>query len=101
MSNKMLLLRPPPNLDETLESYLIRIALVNGHGQPRSFMSALKHHLCDIDELRFESLPIDIAVFNPCYSKQNSASRTHAIRILSHLLFKEPVELQHQLLYVP
>jgi hypothetical protein len=94
MGKKRLLLRPHPVSDETLESYLIRVALANGHKQAKTFMSALKHHLCGIDGSRFESLPIDIAAFNPCYSKQNSASRTHAIRALSHLLFKEPIELQ-------
>ncbi|MGF1760847.1 TniQ family protein [Photobacterium sagamiensis] len=67
---------------------------VNGYKQSKPFLSALKRYLCNIDELRFESLPTDLTVFNPCYSRQNSASRTHAIRALSHLVFKEPVELQ-------
>jgi len=90
----MLLKRPSPHNDETLESYLIRVANENGDEHIKPFLTKLKRYLCDIDERRFSSLPTDIAVFNPCHSKQSSASRTHAIRALSHLVFKEPVELQ-------
>lgn len=90
----MLLKRPPPHNDESLESYLIRVANENGDEHIKPFLTMLKRYLCNTDELRFSSLPTDLAVFNPCYSKQSSASRTHALRALSHLVFKEPVELQ-------
>ncbi|MCG6368745.1 TniQ family protein, partial [Vibrio fluvialis] len=42
----MLLQRPKPFEDESLESYLIRIANRNGYQDVDRFLSALKHYLC-------------------------------------------------------
>ncbi len=91
---KTMLLQPPkPFEDESLESYLIRIANKNGYQDFDRFLSALKHYLCDGDSERFSSFPTDIRRINPYSSKHSSAARSHALHQISQLTFTEPVDL--------
>ncbi|TOG37983.1 hypothetical protein CGJ01_24235, partial [Vibrio parahaemolyticus] len=69
--------RPKPFEDESLESYLIRIANKNGYQDVDHFLSALKHYLCDGDSEKFSSFPTDIRRINPYSSKHSSAARSH------------------------
>ncbi|HHC7267606.1 TPA: TniQ family protein [Vibrio parahaemolyticus] len=89
----MLLQRPKPFEDESLESYLIRIANRNGYQDVDRFLSALKHYLCDGDSEKFSSFPTDIRRINPYSSKHSSAARSHALHQISQLTFTEPVDL--------
>lgn len=94
----MLLKRPEPYTDESLESYFIRVGNLNGYGNTQKFLSSLKRYLCNKNPSLFESLPPNLSTFNPCHAQLSSASRLHAIRELSQLVFKETVSLQRLLL---
>ncbi|EGR4229193.1 TniQ family protein [Vibrio cholerae] len=89
----MLLQRPKPFEDESLESYLIRIANRNGYQDVDRFLSALKHYLCDGNSEKFSSFPTDIRRINPYSSKHSSAARSHALQKIGQLTFTESVDL--------
>ncbi len=85
----MLLQRPEPFTDESLESYLIRVANKNGYERPDRFLSALKRFLYDIDSDTFSTFPTDIRRIHPCFSRTNSKSRIKALHQISQLTFTE------------
>jgi hypothetical protein len=89
----MLLQRPKPHADESLESYLIRVANKNGYENINRFLMALKSYLCDIDSKRFASFPTDIKRIHPYSSQRSSAARSHALQHISQLTFTETADL--------
>ncbi len=89
----MLLQRPTPYEDESLESFVIRVANKNGYDDVHRFLMAIKSFLLDIDYDGFQSFPTEIGRINPCSSKNNSRSRTEALQKLSQMTFNEPAEL--------
>ncbi|AMF93042.1 TniQ family protein [Vibrio fluvialis] len=89
----MLLQRPKPQADESLESYLIRVANNNGYENINRFLVALKHYLCHIDSKRFTTFPTDIRQINPSSSQRSSAARSHALQYISQLTFTETADL--------
>ncbi|MBL4828893.1 MAG: TniQ family protein [Aliivibrio sp.] len=89
----MFLQRPKPQKDETLESFLIRVANKNGYEDVHRFLMATKRYLQDIDHTLFQTFPTDIKLINPYSSKVNSRSRTEALHRFSQMTFNEPTEL--------
>lgn len=89
----MLLQRPKPYPDESLESFFIRLANKNGYSDVHRFLVAVKRYLLDIAPTKFQTFPTDICRINPYSSNKNSSSRTHALHQLSQLTFNEPVGL--------
>lgn len=89
----MLLQRPKPHSDESLESYLIRVANKNGYESTGRFLISLKSYLCDIDSHRFASFPTDIRLIHPYSSQRSSSPRSHALQHISQLTFTEAPEL--------
>lgn len=89
----LLLQRPAPYSDESLESYFIRVANKNGYTDISRFLATLKRFLNDINSYQFQSFPTDICQLNPCSSKNHSGSRTHALHLISQMTFNEPADL--------
>ena len=89
----MFLQRPQPHKDETLESFLIRVANQNGYEDVHRFLLATKRYLQDIDNELFQIFPTDIKLINPYSSKNNSRSRTSALHRFSQMTFNEPTDL--------
>nr|WP_319556684.1 TniQ family protein [uncultured Vibrio sp.] len=89
----MLLQRPKPYPDESLESFFIRVANKNGYSDVHRFLVAVKRYLLDIDPTKFQTFPTDICRINPYSSNKHSSSRTHALHQFSQLTFNEPANL--------
>lgn len=89
----MLLQRPKPYPDESLESFFIRVANKNGYSDVNRFLVAVKRYLLDVEPKKFQTFPTDICRINPYSSNKHSISRTHALHQLSQLTFNEPVDL--------
>ncbi|PNH98471.1 TniQ family protein [Vibrio diazotrophicus] len=89
----MLLQRPKPYPDESLESFFIRVANKNGYDDIQRFLEALKRFLQDKSPKQFQTFPTDICKINPYSSKNHSTARTNALRELSHMTFNEPANL--------
>ncbi|MFG0774258.1 TniQ family protein [Vibrio plantisponsor] len=89
----MLLQRPKPYPDESLESFFIRVANKNGYDDIQRFLEALKRFLIDKNPRQFQTFPTNICKINPYSSKNHSISRTNALLELSHMTFNEPANL--------
>jgi len=89
----MLLLRPTPYSDESLESFFTRVANKNGYDDVQRFLEAIKLYLIDRNPKLFKTFPTDICLINPYSSLRHSGSRTHALHLLSQLTFNEPTNL--------
>lgn len=89
----MLLQRPKPHSDESLESYLIRVANKNGYENINRFLAAIKSYLCDIDTKQYSSFPTEIHKIHPYSSLYNSGARSHALQHISQLTFTETTDL--------
>ncbi|QUM76171.1 TniQ family protein [Moritella sp. 24] len=85
--------RPAPHHDESLESFVIRIANKNGYDDVTRFLMAVKRLLQNIDTYKFQTFPTNISLLNPFSSKAHSTARTAALHKLGSLTFNEPVEL--------
>ncbi|WP_413113976.1 TniQ family protein [Thaumasiovibrio sp. DFM-14] len=94
----MLLKRPAPHNDESLESYLVRVSTLNGYQKPYQFLSSLQRFLTNLDSSKYVPFPDGLHQFNPCHAKVSSKSRIHLIHALSQLTFNEPVSLQKLLI---
>lgn len=89
----MFLIRPTPYDDESLESFFIRLANLNGYDDVHRFLMATKRFLEDIDQSTFKTFPTDITRINPYSSQNNSTSRTKSFLQMSQMTFNEPVDL--------
>lgn len=89
----MLLQRPKPYPDESLESFFIRVANKNGYEDIQRFLEALKRFLQGKKTRKFQTFPTDICKINPYSSKNHSTARTNALHELSHMTFNEPANL--------
>ncbi|OLQ72983.1 hypothetical protein BIT28_07350 [Photobacterium proteolyticum] len=85
----MFLQRPTPHADESLESFLIRVANANGYSDVYRFLVATKRYLEDIDSSKYQTFPTDIRRINPCSSKVNSGPRSEALLKISQMTFNE------------
>lgn len=89
----MFVQRPKPHIDETLESFLIRVANKNGYDDVHRFLVATKRYLQSIDHRGFQTFPSDISKINPCSANNSSSARTASFLKLAQLTFNEPTEL--------
>ncbi|MEX3070464.1 TniQ family protein [Vibrio alginolyticus] len=89
----MLLQRPQPYRDESLESFFIRVANKNGYDDIHRFLQAIKRFLQDIDHNGYQTFPTDVTRINPCSANNNSSARTASFLKLAQLTFNEPPEL--------
>lgn len=78
----MLLQRPKPYPDESLESFFIRVANKNGYSDVHWFLVAVKRYLLDIDPRKFQTFPTDICRINLTHPR-NIQSREHTHYITS------------------
>lgn len=86
----MLLQRPKPYSDESLESFFIRVANKNGYDDVRRFLETTKRYLQNIDHHDYQTFPTDITRINPCSANNSSNSRTASLLKLAQLTFNEP-----------
>ncbi|MEZ9105672.1 TniQ family protein [Vibrio cyclitrophicus] len=89
----MLLQRPKPHSNESLESFFIRVANKNGYEDVNRFLMATKRYLQDIDFSGFQTFPTNICKMNPASAKSSSSARTASFLKLAQLTFNEPIEL--------
>ncbi|WP_261895843.1 TniQ family protein [Vibrio cyclitrophicus] len=89
----MLLQRPKPHSNESLESFFIRVANKNGYEDVNRFLMATKRYLQDIDFSGFQTFPTNICKMNPASAKSSSSARTASLLKLAQLTFNEPTEL--------
>lgn len=72
----MLLQRPKPYQNESLESFLIRVANKNGYSYVNQFLVAVKRYLLDVEPKKFQTFPTDICRINHT-PQTNIQSREH------------------------
>ncbi|KAA8666698.1 TniQ family protein [Vibrio gigantis] len=89
----MLLQRPKPHSNESLESFFIRVANKNGYEDVNRFLMATKRYLQDIDCSGFQTFPTNIGKMNPASAKSSSSARIASLLKLAQLTFNEPPEL--------
>lgn len=89
----MLLQRPKPHSNESLESFFIRVAHQNGYEDVHRFLLAMKRYLQDIDHSGFQAFPTNICKMNPASAKSSSRTRIASFLKLAQLTFNEPVDL--------
>ncbi|WP_342356409.1 TniQ family protein [Vibrio splendidus] len=89
----MLLQRPKPHSNESLESFFIRVANKNGYEDVNRFLMATKRYLQDIDFSGFQTFPTNICKMNPASAKSSSGSRTAALHKLSQMTYNKPADL--------
>ncbi|MCG9642111.1 TniQ family protein [Vibrio sp. Isolate34] len=89
----MLLQRPKPHSNESLESFFIRVANKNGYEDVNRFLMATKRYLQDIDFSGFQTFPTNICKMNPASAKSSSSARIASLLKLAQLTFNEPPEL--------
>lgn len=80
------LIRPKPKSDESLESFMLRVARGNGYSDFSTFIQSLKSSVTSSSVGRFESfLPEDIATVNLHYSQISSRRRIDMLRQFAEL----------------
>ena len=89
----MFLLRPEVHLDESLESFFIRVAHNNGYKDIHRFLIEIKKFLQDIQYDRFAAFPTDVTKINPYSSKNNHGSRIAALQKIALMTFNEYTEI--------
>ena len=89
----MLLQRPKPHSNESLESFFIRVANKNGYEDVNRFLMATKRYLQDIDFSGFQTFPTNICKMNPASAKSSSSARIASLLKLAQLTFNEPPDL--------
>lgn len=80
------LVRPKPKSDESLESFMLRVARGNGYSNFSTFIQSLKSSVINSSAGRFESfLPKDIASANLHHSQISSRRRIDMLRQFAEL----------------
>lgn len=80
------LVRPKPKSDESLESFMLRVARGNGYSNFSTFIQSLKSSVINSSAGRFESfLPEDIASANLHHSQISSRRRIDMLRQFADL----------------
>jgi hypothetical protein len=88
----LLLIRPTPFSDESLESYIMRLAYSNGYIKASRFWSAIRQTV-DKSNLRHINIPDRLGSVNPYQAKKSSSLRIKALQYLSTLSNQEPLPL--------
>ena len=96
MEKQLLLSRTSVNVDESLESYVLRLAIDNGYRDPDKFLRAVSNHI--LQELKSD-LEIRFKNLNLIHAKGSSKKRLQLLRGISHLAFKDAHTIQSLLLY--
>ncbi|TRY33964.1 TniQ family protein [Aliiglaciecola sp. M165] len=89
----MLLIRTKPFLDESLESYLLRLSIHNGYNKFQSFWAGVRSHLNESTRGIDSALPSELSKINICHANVSSAKRLDALRLVSQLTNHEPLPL--------
>ncbi|KJZ12544.1 hypothetical protein TW85_15810 [Marinomonas sp. S3726] len=79
----MLLIRPKPHVDESLESYFLRLAQANGFEKYKTFVGALNFELYKHNGTKSRLLPRDLHMLNPCFAKHSSKERLKCLKQIS------------------
>jgi hypothetical protein len=88
----LLLIRPVPFSDESLESYIMRLAESNGYIKASGFWSAIRQTF-DKSGIEHFNVPEKLASVNPYLAKRSSSLRIKALHHLSNLSNLEPLPL--------
>ncbi len=88
-----LLVRPKPFLDESLESYLLRLAEANFIESYRLLSGAVKEWLLEQDHEAGGAFPLDLATANIWHARQSSSFRIRAFSLLEKLTDNEDLPL--------
>ncbi len=88
-----LLVRPKPFLDESLESYLLRLTEANFIESYRLMSGAIKEWLLEKDHEAGGAFPLDLATANIWHARQSSSFRIRAFLLLEKLTDNEELPL--------
>lgn len=88
-----LLVRPEHHSDESLESYLLRLALENGFGSYSEMSSVLKLWLQNNDHSAGGAFPTELSMVNVYHANRSSSFRVRALHLIEHLIQKTPLKL--------
>jgi len=80
-----LLVRPLPYIDESLESYLLRLCQENFYGQLGALLASIVHTYPKLNRIFEGAIPSDLRSINVCFANQSSDRRYRAIIELSNL----------------
>lgn len=95
----LLLIRPKPYPDESLESYFLRLGQANGFNKHGHFIGALNRYF---DEQRLSIpiiLPFELRSINPCFANKNSRSRLKCLQLVSQMAGLEPLPILSLAIY--
>lgn len=91
------LIRPKPKSDESLESFMLRVARGNGYSNFSTFVDSLKSDIPESAHDRFGSfLPKDITTANLYHSQLSSRRRVEMLRQFAYLtgcVFSELIDI--------
>ncbi len=88
-----LLVRPDPRVDESLESYLLRLAEANFLESYRLLSGAIRDWLLQHDHDAAGSFPLELASVNICHANQSSGLRVRALKLVETLTDMEQLPL--------
>ncbi|SDL61508.1 TniQ protein [Modicisalibacter muralis] len=88
-----LLVRPKPFFDESLESYLLRLAEANFIESYRLLSGAVKDWLLEQDHEASGAFPLELDTVNIWHARQNSSLRVRAFSLLEKLTDNEDLPL--------
>jgi len=82
----MLLVRPIPFLDESLESYLIRLSIENCYEELGTLIAAIVVAYPELNKVFEGALPSDVESINLCFANTSSDKRYRALIELASLI---------------
>lgn len=95
----MLLVRPVPYRDESLESFVLRVSIDNGFSSPDDLLRGIGKALFNKAQDRRLQFPIQLSALNLLRSKHNSYTRVQYLKSLSQLTFNDSTSLLQLVIY--
>lgn len=95
----MLLVRPQPYNDESLESYLLRLSFENGFADFKAFWKGIRTQLLETTSLSKSALPEQLKLINPYHANHSSAQRLKGLKLISQFANLEPYQLLSLAMY--
>jgi len=95
----ILLVRPIPYSDESLESYLLRLCLDNCYSQFGALVAAIVIAYPKLNNVFEGSLPLDLGSINVCFSNHISDKRYKALIELANLVGMESTLIQDLIVF--
>lgn len=90
-----LLVRPEAFVDESLESFLLRLSQDNGFERYRLFSGSIKNWLYTMDHAAGGAFPLELSTLNLFHASRSSGLRVRALQLIDKLTDDTPFHLLH------